>query len=135
VCGALRRASRHVTRFYDEALAETGLRVNAYSLLSTLERLGTPLVGELAKAQAMDRTTLTRVLNPLVAQGFARLRVGADRRRRHIELTARGRRALQRAYPVWRSAQRRFTESFGQTAAAELVALCGASLGVESVTS
>jgi DNA-binding MarR family transcriptional regulator len=108
VCSALRQASRQVTRLYDEALAGSGLRITSYSVLATLDRMDAPLVSELAEAQAMDRTTLTRALSPLLAQGLARLRVGSDRRRRHVELTARGRRALVRAYPAWCAAQAEF---------------------------
>jgi DNA-binding MarR family transcriptional regulator len=128
VCSALRQASRQVTRLYDEALAGSGLRITSYSVLATLDRMDAPLVSELAEAQAMDRTTLTRALSPLLAQGLARLRVGSDRRRRHVELTARGRRALVRAYPAWCAAQAEFAARFGSRSAERLVALCGASV-------
>jgi len=37
-CAALRQAARHVTRFYDEALAPTGLGVNQFSILARLSR-------------------------------------------------------------------------------------------------
>ena len=39
-CTALRRSGRALSRFYDEALAETGLRVTQYSLLAALARSG-----------------------------------------------------------------------------------------------
>jgi DNA-binding PadR family transcriptional regulator len=40
LCNALRRASRAVSRLYDEELRGTGLRTTQYSLLSLLDRAG-----------------------------------------------------------------------------------------------
>ena len=39
LCTKLRRAARSVSRFYDEALADTGLKVAQFSLLRHLQRL------------------------------------------------------------------------------------------------
>ncbi len=44
----------------------------------------------------------------------------ADRRKRHVELTARGRAVLQRGRRLWRIAQERFEKIFGKGPAAEL---------------
>ena len=116
ICTALRQATRSVTRFYDEALAPTGLVTTQYALLSQVREHGPIGVSELADVIVMDRTTLSRNLQPLVAQDLVHLRSTTDRRRRQITLTPRGERAYQRAYPLWVEAQRQFAERFGDDA-------------------
>ena len=52
---------------------------------------------------AMDRTTLTAALKPLRRRGLVRVAADpADRRGRRMTLTAKGRRALARAVPIWK---------------------------------
>ncbi len=65
-CSRLRRAARAVTQLYDDALEPVGLRVTQLSLLRTLQRQGTLTIGELAVRNLLDRTALSRNLDPLV---------------------------------------------------------------------
>ena len=53
----------------------------------------------------MDRSTLSRNLAPLAAQGWVEVSVGADTRSRKVSVTAAGRRKLKAALPLWRKAQ------------------------------
>ena len=39
-CLAVRQAARHVTQFYDQFLAPTGLRTTQFSILAKLKRIG-----------------------------------------------------------------------------------------------
>lgn len=56
-----------------------------------------------AKLLAMDRTTLTAALKPLQRRGLVRITPDpADRRGRLMTLTAKGRKSLARAVPIWR---------------------------------
>ena len=113
-CFALRKAARAVTQMYDQALKPSGLRATQLSLLFTAERAGAVSTGELAEQLVMDRTTLTRNLKPLLDRGLLKRVVGADRRRRPIAITAKGRAALARALPYWREAQARMTGRLGR---------------------
>ena len=70
-------------------------------------------ISQLAQALVMDRTTLTRDLKPLEAQGLIQVSSGADRRTRTVALTARGRQVLTRALPLWERAQARMIEGLG----------------------
>ena len=63
-------ASRVVTRHYDSALAPVGLSTSSYSILSRTAREGPLPLGALAARLAMDRTTLSRELAPLVDAGL-----------------------------------------------------------------
>ena len=119
-CAALRSASRQVTQVYDQALRPAGLRLTQYSLLANLARHGGLTITELAERLAMDRTTLTRNLRPLEAEGLVALAPGADRRSRAVTLTEAGRRALAAARPLWQEAERAFRRTLGRDEAAEL---------------
>jgi DNA-binding MarR family transcriptional regulator len=121
-CNKLRRTTRRVTQFYDQALAASGLRVTQYSLLAHLRRSGGLSLTELAEKMAMDRTTLTRNLQPLVQTGYAKVRAGTDARTKALALTPRGERAFLAAVPLWRGAQARMRELLGD---ADMAALHG----------
>ena len=55
-----------------------------------------------ASLLAMDRTTLTAALKPLVRRRLVAATVDpADRRSRLLTLTPQGRRLLARALPIW----------------------------------
>ena len=113
VCGRLRRAARALTQLYDDALAPSGLRVTQFSLLRTLARRGTLRMTDLATIAMLDRTALSRNLEPLAAQGFVRIAAGTDARTREISLTRAGEAALARALPHWRRAQAQVARQLG----------------------
>lgn len=101
----LRRATRRLCQFYDDALRTTGLKLTQYSVLVTLAQVEDPSITDLADLLMMDRTTLTRNLQPLQKAGWVRLARGGDSRSRSVELTPAGRAVLERAGPVWREAE------------------------------
>jgi DNA-binding MarR family transcriptional regulator len=120
-CLAIRQASRHVTQFYDQLLAASGLRTTQYAILSRLQRSGPMPINALAAALVMDRTTLGRNILPLERDGL--IEIGAspkDRRRREVRLTAAGAARLRAARRGWAVAQQRFDEVFGAERAAAL---------------
>jgi DNA-binding MarR family transcriptional regulator len=124
-------ASRVVTRHYDRVLAPMGLSTSSYSILSRTDREGPLPLGELAGRLAMDRTTLTRELAPLVDAGLISATACVDdKRKRIVTLTRKGSRLLEKARPLWADAQRALTRDFGaaRTSALmqELHALVGA---------
>lgn len=112
-CFRLRRAARRVSQIYDHELAATGLSLNQYSILRHAERGEHCLLGELADALGMQRTTLTRNLKPLLEAGWLQEGRGEDARQRLISLTARGRKRIASAQPHWLRAQRRIEASYG----------------------
>src|SRR5205807_5405357 len=106
VCSSLRMATRVVARHYDRALAPTGLTTNAYSLLARLEREGAQTVGSLAAGLAMDRTTLSREIAPLVERGLVSSQPGEhDRRQRVLAISGSGVALVEHARPIWANAQ------------------------------
>jgi DNA-binding MarR family transcriptional regulator len=126
-CGSLRKASRRISQFYDTALAPAGLKSTQFSILSEVERgsiAGPVTMCELATAMVMDRSTLGHNLRPLERDDLVVLRQARhDRRKRYVELTAKGKSLLPRARQLWRRAEDRFERVFGKDPAAELRAV------------
>lgn len=122
MCTSLRMATRSVNRLYDRALSQVGLRVTGYSIMSRLAQEGPLSIGELAGRLAMDRTTCTREVAPLVESVLVEDTVGSDRRRRLLRLTSLGARKRAEAYPLWQRAQRMVAEEFGEVDVADLLA-------------
>lgn len=105
-CFAVRRAARVVTQHYDRSLRPSGLRATQFTVLTMLT-LGGPLpLSRVADRLGMERTTLTRNLRPLLAQGLVMIGHSDDRRVRTITITAKGHHAAVAALPHWRRAQR-----------------------------
>ena len=121
VCSSLRMATRSVNRLYDRALSPAGLRVTEYSIISRLAEEGPLSVSELAGRLAMERTTCSREVAPLVESGLVENTVGADRRRRVLRLTVLGARKRREAYPLWERMQQTIADEFGGADVAELI--------------
>jgi DNA-binding MarR family transcriptional regulator len=68
------------------------------SALATVERLGTPTLGELAASEQVRPPSMTRIVVGLEGAGLVTRRVDAeDRRVARVMLSAEGRRVLQRS--------------------------------------
>jgi DNA-binding MarR family transcriptional regulator len=123
-CLAVRQAARHVTQFYDQYLAPSGLKTTQFSILSKLRGLGPMTINTLAADMVMDRTTLGRNILPLERDGLIEIRPGrSDRRSKELHLTSAGSERLQQARAGWREAQSRFAEAFGEQRTATLRAM------------
>lgn len=102
LCFATQRAARALARRFDEVLRPVGLTSGQFSLLMSLNQPEPPTVGEVAAVLGMDRTTLTANLKPLEREGLVESVVDpADRRSRLLVLTAKGRKKLKAALPIW----------------------------------
>lgn len=123
LCTQLRRASRGVTRRYDEALAEVGLGAAQLSLLRHVERLGQPSISVLAEAMGLDRSTLGRNLRVLEEQELLQLGEGRDLRAREVRLTEAGLQRIEQALPLWEQVQRELNARLGGDRRAELMKL------------
>lgn len=103
LCLAAQRAARALARRFDEALRPLDMTNGQFSLLTSLNRPKPPGMRATAELLAMDRTTLTAALKPLVRRGLIQVKPDPeDRRGRLLSLTAKGRRLLAQAMPIWR---------------------------------
>lgn len=120
-CGAMRKAMRRMSSFYDAQLAPSGLRATQFAILATLNELGEVSINRMAEQMALDRTTAGKNLRPLEKAGLIKVAPSAsDGRMRVITLTREGYNALKKAVPLWRAAQKSFEKWNGAENAATL---------------
>ena len=115
----LRRLTRRVTAFYEHHMRESGLKLSQYSLLAQLSEVPQSLRA-LADRMEIDRTTLTRSLQPLLEQHLVGESAGTDARQRLFVLTAGGLRLRTAARKQWRQAQVALEEQLGRDFVANL---------------
>ncbi|CAB3757104.1 hypothetical protein LMG29542_03007 [Paraburkholderia humisilvae] len=121
---ALRRAVRKVSMFYDAHMAPCDLKATQRSILTYIERAGSPTMGELAEYLVLCRSAVTHNLRPLERDGFVSVKPAPHNRRvRIVRLTAKGRKKLEESTVYWQTAQDRFESAFGKRTAADLRAV------------
>ncbi|MBC7956401.1 MAG: winged helix-turn-helix transcriptional regulator [Cytophagales bacterium] len=119
----LRQLTRRVSRHYDAAVSASGLKTTQYSLLSHVMSMGPVRPSDLAANMALEASTLTRNLQPLVAQGWVEMGAGADGRSRLVSITEAGRAKRAEAQRSWKQAQTSLNEQLGVERVARLHAL------------
>lgn len=136
LCAATRRASRSLTRHYEESLRPCGLTPTQFELLANLAGRGPCAQADLIAAVAADQTTLSRTLKGMRSQGWIDTGSSMDDGRLTVySLTEAGREKFDEALPAWRFAQEevecRLGDALPQVWAA-LEALAGMSDAVEA---
>lgn len=119
----LRQATRLVSRHYDHYVADAGLKTSQYSLLSHVATLGPVRPADLAARMGLEPSTLTRNLQPLVAQGWVEVGPGADARSRQVTITEAGRAKRSEGQRAWKKAQLAFNDKLGEARVVQLHAL------------
>jgi DNA-binding MarR family transcriptional regulator len=114
LCGSLRRTSRALTQWYENALRPLGLRATQFTILQALSLAGEVTQSELGEILAMDSTTLTRSLQIMSRKGWIAARRGKDRRERRLRLARAGETQFKRALPVWEKVQSRLRGRLGE---------------------
>lgn len=124
----IRQLGRMVTRHYDQHMAAVGLKNTQYALLSHVVKLGPIRPGDLARRLQLDASTLTRNLQPMVAQGWLVVGAGDDARSRLIEATDAGRALRAEGQRAWKAAQTALNQKLGVEQVAALHRLLDASM-------
>ncbi|HXS69396.1 MAG TPA: MarR family winged helix-turn-helix transcriptional regulator [Candidatus Polarisedimenticolia bacterium] len=104
-CFNVRRISRAITQFYDAEAGRHGLRPTQTPILGALQGKSGWSMAELSEFLGMERTTLLRNLRPLQRDGLVRAKGGGRGSHVELEITEKGRKALAKVLPAWRSAQ------------------------------
>jgi DNA-binding MarR family transcriptional regulator len=112
-CFNLRRASRLITRKFDEAFRDFGLKATQLSVLMAIYHAPYQPLSKLASILGMDRTSLTRNLNILYDKGLVLLEGSDDKRERRIGISPEGERLLEEVSPVWHKVQAEVEETLG----------------------
>ncbi|MGO4502646.1 MULTISPECIES: MarR family winged helix-turn-helix transcriptional regulator [unclassified Dyella] len=113
-CFAMRKAARQISRLYDSHLQPTGLRITQFLILAALNQEQGVSINDLAERLDTERTAMGKMVGVLERDGFVRLRPSpTDGRSRLVELTPDGKDLFEQAAPLWREAQRQFSDMNG----------------------
>lgn len=126
----LRQITRTVSRRYDAAVAASGLKTTQYSLLSHIGSMEPVRPSDLAAKMNLEVSTLSRNLQPLIAQGWVELGPGPDARTRLVVLTEAGRAKRTEAQRLWKQAQLSLNDTLGEARVAQLHQLIDECLAV-----
>jgi len=119
----LRQLTRRVGQHYDRIVATSGLKTTQYSLLTAVVRLGPLRPTDLARVMQMDASTLTRNLQPLLAQGWIEVGPGVNGRSRVVSATLAGHAKRDEGQLEWKRAQLALNDLLGSDRVAALHAL------------
>jgi len=114
-CAALysRVFSRLVTRHYNNSLSKTGLRITQFSILTAIKLSPPNSINELAELLGMERTSLQRTVEKLIAKGLLQSQPTGHKRSLGLSLTAKGEEIYEQALPKWEVAHEEFTNLVG----------------------
>ena len=112
-CFNLRRAARLVTKRFDDAFRDFGLKATQLSVLMAIYYAPHRPLSRLARMLGIDRTSLTRNLKILQGKGLVLVKDGDDKRERRIGVTSEGERMLREVFPIWRKVQSEVEEALG----------------------
>lgn len=101
-----RMAARSLSRSYDAALRPVDLKATQFAVLVAASLSGgRRTITDLADALGLDRSSLSRNLQPLERRGLIIVGPETLHRARHVDISAAGRSVLQQAVPLWERAQ------------------------------
>jgi len=116
----LRLLNRVVTNIYDDALRPLGVKASQLNILVVTARLGLARPAEVCERLQLDTSTLSRNVERMKARGWLEVVEDDDGRAQPFQLTASGRRLLERALPAWEKAQEQVKKLIGTDAVASI---------------
>jgi DNA-binding MarR family transcriptional regulator len=122
VCFNLRSATRAVTRFFDAEVRRLGIRPTQTPILGALAARDGWSMAELSEWLGMERTTLLRNLRPLQRDGLVVAKGGGRGGLVELGITGKGRKALAKMLPAWRTAQDNVVATLGKIEGASMTA-------------
>lgn len=111
----LQRLSRVLTTIYNAYMRETDLSIALFTLMRNIAAIAPAGMTDIADAMLMDRTSVTRMIEPLIDRGFLKRQPGEDRRTRKVVVTRKGAAAIRRSETMWRAAQHDLLDRVGAT--------------------
>ncbi|MXN53835.1 MarR family transcriptional regulator [Shinella sp. AETb1-6] len=119
-CILLRKASRKVSSYYDEALAPLGVNIAQFSLLRNINRMAPVSLTDLAARVELDRSTVGRNAKVLERMGLVEIRPGKDQREATLLVSEPGKAILLEGAPLWDRAQADIETRLGADGAGRL---------------
>jgi len=112
-CYAIRQLSTKITKIYDEALLESGLKITQYAILKYISNLKNTNLNKLSISMGYNRTTLGRNIRILERKELIYLDKGKDKRELDIRITKNGLKILNVAAKCWKKINTEITKKLG----------------------
>src|SRR5881275_2408241 len=109
----LRMLNRVITNIYDNALRPLDLKVSQMNILVAAAKMGTVRPLEVCEYLHLDVSTLSRNVERMKARGWLEVVPDEDGRSQPFQLTAQGRKLLEKAVPAWSKAQEQVKSVLG----------------------
>jgi DNA-binding MarR family transcriptional regulator len=108
-----RQLAKLVMMHFESTIKSLNLKGTQFSLLGFVDRDGPIQPTELASIMGLSTSTLSRNMQPLIAQGFLVVSAGVDARSRILALTPSGKQLFLRASKRWQEAQKALGTQIG----------------------
>lgn len=119
-CILLRKATRKVSSYYDEALAPLGVNIGQFSLLRNIRRMEPVSLTELANEVQLDRSTVGRNAKVLGRLELIAIGHGEDQREAMLTIAEKGREILDKGALLWDGVQDDIEARLGREKARQL---------------
>jgi DNA-binding MarR family transcriptional regulator len=100
-----RQLARKVMAHFEASIASLGIKGTQFALLGFVLRDGPMQPSALAQVMALSASTLSRNVQPLIAQGWLVMGEGIDARSRLLAITPEGKKLCNLAGKRWQAAQ------------------------------
>ncbi len=100
-----RQLARKVMAHFEASVANLGIKGTQFALLGYVLRDGPLKPSTLAKVMELSASTLSRNVQPLIAQGWLAMDDGLDARSRLLSITPEGKKLCKQAGRRWQDAQ------------------------------
>ena len=119
-CILLRKATRKVSSYYDEALAPLGVNIGQFSLLRNIRRMEPVSLTDLAHKVELDRSTVGRNAKVLERLELIAIGHGEDQREAVLIIAEKGREIPDKGAPLWDGVQDDIEARLGREKARQL---------------
>ena len=116
----LRVLTRAVTKLYNKALRPYGLTVSQMNILVAVSRLGDARPQDVCRVLHLDKSSLSRDVQRMRAQGWLENLPGNDGRTGLLRIGRSGKTQLQKTFPAWQRAQSQAKALLGEKEIATL---------------
>ena len=110
----VRILNRYATRIYDDMLRPHGIKFSQMNILTVVTVDGPIQAVEVARTLSLEKSTLSRNLKILEANGWI------ERNDQLLRMTRPGRLLYKKAAPDWRRAQKQITAMLGESTTAAI---------------
>lgn len=100
-----RMLDRIISGIYDRHLRPLGLRISQLTILTAIAKAGEAGPGELSQWLMMEKSTVSRTIDRMLANGWLSTHEAADGRSYRVRITRTGRDKLTAAHEPWTLAQ------------------------------